>query len=142
MKNEMARYHDGWFDPFFDFFAPVTYSEDRYNRGLQMKTDIKEDEKGYTFEIELPGIEKKDISVSYSDDYLTIKAKAENHLEKEDKKTKFIHRERFSGVSSRSYYVGEVEEKDIVAKYENGVLTLFVPKEAPAVARTHEITIE
>lgn len=140
MKNELSRYGEGIFDPFLDLFAPATYAENKYSKGLQMKTDIKENDDGYTLFVDLPGIEKNNINVSLKDGYLTIEAKAEEHNNPE-KKEKYVHKERFYGVSSRSYYVGDVKENDVKAKYENGVLKLFVPKEKPEEQKEHRIEI-
>ena len=59
-----------------------------------------------------------------------------------DKPKRYIKRER-SVYASRSYYVGEnIREEDIKAKYQNGVLNLFVPKQKPKEITTHKISIE
>lgn len=140
MKNELSRYNEGLFDPFLDLFAPISYQENKYARGLQMRTDIKESDKGYSLFVDLPGIEKNNINVSFKDGYLTIEAKAEEKHD-ENENVKYLHKERFYGVSSRSYYVGEVNEKDIKAKYQDGVLSLYVPKEEPEEKKVHHIEI-
>lgn len=143
MKNEMQNYRNNDYDPFFDFFAPLTYSEKRYERGLQMKTDIKEDDHSYTLEVELPGIDKNDIHVSLNDGYLTIQAKAESKNDaNSNDHTRYIHRERFSGVSTRSYYVGDVDAHAITAKFENGVLKVTLPKEKEEKPAEHLISIQ
>lgn len=130
MKNELMNYNeDSLFDPLFDFFAPANFYEPKYVRGLAMKTDIKEDEKNYVMDVDLPGIDKKDIDISLNNGYLTIKAKANTDTGEKDKKGGFVHRERFSGTASRSYYVGDIDEKAIAATFANGVLTLTFPKE-------------
>lgn len=130
MKNELSRYGENMFDPFLDLFAPIAYQEGKYSRGLQMKTDIKESDKGYSLFVDLPGIDKNNINVSFKDGYLTIEAKAEEKHDEEEN-VKYLHKERFYGASSRSYYIGEVNEKEIKAKYQDGVLKLFIPKEEP-----------
>ena len=59
-----------------------------------------------------------------------------------DHKKPYIRRER-SFFASRSYYVGDkIKEEDIKAKYQNGILNLYVPKEKPKVLTTHKINIE
>ena len=74
----------------------------------------------------LPGFDKKDISVSLKNGYLTVNAAKQ---EKEEDGHKYVRRER-NYSCSRSYYVGEgITEKDVKAKYENGILSLTVPKE-------------
>ena len=89
-----------------------------------MKTDIKEEDGNVVVEIDLPGYEKEDIKVDLEDGYLTVKAE-KNEKKEDDKKGKYIRRERFMGMCSRSYYVGNsVKHEDIKANFKNGILTL------------------
>ena len=64
------------------------------------------------------------------DGYLTIQAATTKNNDQKDEKTgNYIRRERYSGSCSRSFYVGEdITQKDIKAKYENGILVLAIPK--------------
>jgi Molecular chaperone (small heat shock protein) len=142
MKNDIAERGNFFLDLFPEgFMGPSIY--DHYTKGLEMKTDIKDDGANYLMEVELPGIEKKDITVSLKDEYLTIKANVNAESEDKAKKGDFIHRERYTGVATRSYYVGEVDMKSIKARYLNGVLTLTIPKEAEKKAEeAHTISIE
>lgn len=89
-----------------------------------MRTDVIDANNEYHLNIELPGYNKEDISVSYDDGYLTIHAK---HEVKEEKK---VHSEiTYSQEASRSFYVGDIDESLIKAKYEDGILKLNVPKQ-------------
>ena len=110
-----------------------------------MKTDIKEHDDGYELVVDLPGFKKDQVQVELKDGYLTISA--EKGLEKDDneKKGKYLRQERYSGSTSRTFYVGEdVTENDIHGKFENGILTLDIPKkeEKKEVEANHFITIE
>ncbi len=126
------RTNDDWFD-FGDTFDAMDRMMNNYfgNDTLEtthgMKTDVLEDEKSYKLEAELPGFNKEDIHVDMKDGVLTIAAA---HNENKDEKTgKYIRRERRSSSYQRSFRVQEgVTPEDISAKYENGVLTLTVPK--------------
>jgi|LAHS01.1.fsa_nt_gb HSP20 family protein len=143
MKNQILANNDGFlFDPLFDLFAPVDLPEPRGFRSLDMKTDIKEEGNAYAMSIELPGVAKKDIAVSLNDGYLTVTAKVEDQTNEKDKKGNYIHRERFSGTASRSFYVGNIAEKDIKAAFDNGVLTLTFPKEVTKEIPSHKIEIQ
>lgn len=142
MKNDLTEWNGGFLSPLFDFLEPEEYRVPKYARGLNMKTDIKSDEKNYVMEIELPGIKKEDIDISLNNGYLTVKAKAEHQEKEGEGKKNFIHRERFSGVASRSYYVGDVDEKSITASFNNGVLTLSFPKERKVENNEHRISIQ
>ena len=93
-----------------------------------MRTDLKEKDGKYLLEIDVPGYDKEDIKIELHEGYLTISA--EKNEEKEDKHAKYLKRERFSGMCSRSYYVGDnVREEDIKANFKNGILTVEFPKE-------------
>ncbi len=124
MRNFLTRRNQDYgmsiFDAFDDLFKPTFFS----GSSNRMRTDIKETENGYELKIDMPDFDKKDINLSLDNGYLTVEAKKE---EREDN-DKYIHRER-SFSCSRSYYVGSnIVEEDIKAKYENGTLSLSVPK--------------
>ena len=97
-----------------------------------MKTDVRETEKTYELDIDLPGFKKDEIKVQLKDGYLTLSAAKGLDKDEQDKKGNYIRRERYAGTLSRSFYVGDaVSEEDIHAKYEDGILKLSVPKKAP-----------
>lgn len=97
-----------------------------------MKTDIKETEKEFNIRMDLPGFLKEEINAELKDGYLTVKANKNTENTQEDKEGKFILKERYCGGYSRSFYVGEeVSDEDINAKYENGTLTIAIPKKEP-----------
>ena len=113
------------FDLFDDFFDDGFFP--RKDRNL-MKTDIREQKDKFIVDVDLPGFEKENISLSIENGYLNIHAKVEK---KEDKKEdeKYVHRERFMGECSRSFYVGEdIKENDIHAEFKNGILKVEIPK--------------
>ena len=93
-----------------------------------MKTDVRETENAYEVDIDLPGFKKDEISVELKDGYLTIRAAKGLDKDEKDKKGRYIRQERYAGACSRSFYVGDVESKDISAKYEDGILKLTLPK--------------
>ena len=109
-----------------------------------MKTDVKEHETGYEVDIDLPGFKKDELNLDLTDGYLTISASKGLDKDEEDKKGKYIRKERYAGSMSRSFYVGDgITEDDIKAKYENGILKLSIPKkEAMAVEQKKHIAIE
>ncbi|MGN1066261.1 MAG: Hsp20/alpha crystallin family protein [Candidatus Fimimonas sp.] len=119
-------------DAFNSFFRPFYVDDD----ASIMKTDISENEKEYLMDVEMAGFDKSDIALKFENGYLTVSAKKQ---EKEEDK-KYIRRERaFS--CSRSYYLGDVNEKLIKAKYENGILQIVVPKQKPEEVK-HTIIVE
>ena len=114
------------FDLFNDFFG----GDDFFTRreSAIMKTDIKEKKDSYVIDIDLPGYEKENISLDLKDGYLNVSAKVEKE-EHNDDNEKFVHKERFYGHCSRSFYVGEqITENDVKAEFKNGILKITVPK--------------
>lgn len=129
---------------FNDFFEDPFKSLD-YNTSGLMTTDVKDTKDGYEMTMNLPGVKKEDIQAELKDGYLTINAVSNSNKDEKDKDGKYIRKERYSGSCSRSFYVGEaVTQDDVKAKFENGVLTLEVPKkeEAPKVEEKKYISIE
>ena len=117
------------FDLFDEMFKDPFFSGMDSKNGM-MKTDIKEQDGAYLMDIDLPGFQKEDINAELHDGYMTITAQKNESNDRKDEDGNYIHRERYSGSCSRTFYVGEgVTEEDINAKFENGILTMYVPKE-------------
>ena len=134
---------------FDDFFGDM-FDDPFFNRGYVpqtqlMKTDIREKDGQYLLEIEVPGYTREDVKAELKDGYLTISASSNSNKDEKDEEGRYIRRERYSGSCSRSFYVGDaVTEADIKAKFENGTLTMMIPKKEvqPAVENKKYIAIE
>ena len=128
-------------DPFFrEFFDLDPYYENKSHN--LMKTDIKENNDSYDLAIDLPGIKKEDVKMSYDNGYLTVNV---THEENKDEKGKdnYIKKERFYGNYSRSYYFGDdVDKNSISAKLENGTLEVSVKKAKAQPDETKYISIQ
>lgn len=109
-----------------------------------MKTDVRETENSYELDVDLPGFKKDEVKVELKDGYLTVSAAKGLDKDEQDKKGRYIRQERYAGTMSRSFYVGEgVKPEDLHAKYEDGILQVTVPKEAPkAIPASTYIAIE
>ena len=117
------------FDDMFDDMFTSPFFANRSD--MAMKTDITEKDGSYMLDMELPGCKKEDIHLELKDGYLNIQASRTENKDEKDNNGKYVHRERYTGQCSRSFYVGkELEHEDIHAKYDNGVLTVTFPKEA------------
>ena len=135
-------FDDDWMDfPFDRDFWGRTNNKTTKNL---MKTDIREHDAGYELDIDLPGFKKDEIKVELENGYLTISATKGADNDEQDKKGKYIRRERYAGTMQRSFYVGDdVTQEDIKAKFENGILRLSIPKkDAKAVETKKTIAIE
>ena len=125
-------FDDLFTDP-FDMLMPVRGNDPLYGKHARnlMKTDVRELPDTYEVDVDLPGFEKDEITVDLKNGYLTIGASKGLDKDQSDQNGKYLRRERYAGVCSRSFYVGEnVRPEDISAKYEDGILRLSVPKAA------------
>ena len=117
-----------------DLFPRKVYLDDIFDDFLStkkeqnMKCDIYEENNNYHIEVDIPGFDKKDISVEVKDGYLTISAVKNNEVEDKDNKRNYIRRERVYGKYERSFYVGDLDEDKINAEFSNGMLKIVVPK--------------
>ncbi len=121
---------DDWFDfPSFPEFRNVDRKLYGRHAAHEMKTDVREHEDHYEVDVDLPGFKKDEIRLELENGTLTVHAAKDLEKEQKDKAGKIIRQERFSGAMQRSFYVGEaLTEEDIGAKFENGVLSLNIPK--------------
>ena len=111
----------------FDELAETAFSANTL-RGM-MNTDIKESDQGYELDIDLPGIHKEQLAAELKDGYLCISATVEQTSNENVQNERYLRRERFLGSCRRSFYVGErVKQEDIRARFEDGILRLFIPK--------------
>ena len=120
---ERFNFNNNLFD---DFFTDPVFNMTTTNR---MSTDIKEKDNGYELAMEVPGFDKEDLKLDLEDGYLTVSAEHNKTNEEKDNEGHIIRQERYYGSAKRSFYVGDaVKKEDIQAKYDKGVLNVFVPK--------------
>jgi len=122
-------------DNFFndEFFSRTGFASDTF------KIDVAQNEKEYLVEADLPGVKKEEISIDMRDGTLTVFVTREEN--KEDKSKNYIHKERSYCSMSRSIYLHDAEEENIKAKFENGTLSILVPKSEKKASRRN-IVIE
>ena len=110
----------------------------------EMLTDVREHDNHYEVIIDLPGFKKDEITIELKEGNLTVTAAKGMDKDEKDKEGTLIRQERYSGMMQRSFYVGEnVKHEEIKAKFENGVLTLEIPKEeTPKLPEKKTIMIE
>lgn len=128
------------FDELFNEFNDL----ESFNSNQLMKTDVVEKDGQFLVDIDLPGFNKEDIHLALNDGYLTINASHQSNNDKKDDDGKIIRNERYYGSCSRSFYVGDqIKTEDVKAKFENGVLSLIVPKqEVEKIENNNVISIE
>ena len=122
---------DDWMDDFswMRDFGNVDRKLYGKHAGREMLTDVRDHEDHYEVEIDLPGFKKDQIQVELHDGTLTITAQKGLEQNEKNSEGKYVRQERYSGMMSRSFYVGEnMTEEDIKAKFEDGVLKLNIPK--------------
>ena len=128
------------YNPFRDF-EEMSRSFWDNNNVSAFRTDITEKDGQYILEADLPGFKKEDISVDIDKDCLTITAEHKSE-EKEENADIYIRRERFYGSYTRSFNVKGIDTEAITAAYNDGVLTLTMPKKEPEVPAARRLEIK
>jgi HSP20 family protein len=134
MMNDIKKNEEGLslFDSFQSLFT------DAFKR--EMKTDITETKDAYELSIEVPGIKKEDLEISFTDDTLTIHAKKNDKTKEENKS--YIAKERSTLDMERSYYLENADEENITARMDNGILYVNVLKKKDIANPKKVINIE
>jgi HSP20 family protein len=133
------------FDDFFRDVAPGFYVKPLHGDPLpspsQIRVDVKETDGNYTVQAEVPGVSKEDIHVSIDGNVVTVRAEVKQQ-DSSGKDEKVLRSERYFGAVSRSFQLPvDIDQTQAKAKYDNGVLTLTLPKkQASGGAQT--LTIE
>ncbi|MFN2145966.1 MAG: Hsp20/alpha crystallin family protein [Anaerolineales bacterium] len=135
MQDEMDR----MFDTFFE--RPSGLRTLERTEGFWPSMDVYETEKEITIQTELPGIDEKDINLSLNQNVLTISGKKES--EEVEKGKSYYRRERSYGQFQRSIELPEgVDEDQIDAVYEKGILKIVVNKPQESVSISKRIKIK
>ena len=132
--RDMEAFERNFFSNPFGFFDSRALSE--------FKTDITDNGKEDVLEADLPGFKKEDIGLDIDGDVLTVRAERHSEHEDTDKKDKYIRCERSYGLYSRQFDVSEIDTENIKAKYDNGVLTLTLPKKETVSSSPRHVEIE
>lgn len=130
MNSLMTR--GSLFDDFFRDVAPGFYVRPLHGDALptpaQIKVDVKENDKSYTVQAEVPGVAKEDIHVSIDGSVVTLRAEVKQQ-DSQTKDDKVLRTERYYGSVARSFQLPQdIDQANAKARYDSGVLTLSLPK--------------
>ena len=135
MYNLESKKNDNYlslFDEFNDFFGDVL--------GKDMKTNIMENDDSYQVTSEIPGVSKENIKIDVADNTLTIRVNKKK--ENKDEKKNYLVKEISESSLSRSFYLDDMDENNVTAKMDNGILSIRVGKLKEVKPTTKQITIE
>ncbi len=118
------------------FRSSLGFNNQEFN---YLRTDIYEQDGVYYLKVEVPGIEKENISVDYENGYLTISVTQENTYEET---SEYIRKERIMSEKERTFYVGDIKEDSIKASCTNGILTITLNKNDEKKETRKQIVIE
>lgn len=139
-KNGISR-KDDWFgiDRFFDEFFRDPFFARVSSWTSPIRADVKETDKEFIIEAEIPGVKKEDIIIDLNNDVLTLGVDVKE--ERDESEDGYIYKERRSGSFRRSFSVPDIRNEDVKASYKDGLLTVILPKAEPG-KRTRRIAIE
>ena len=132
MANQITRGTSNLLEELFRDVAPGFFVRPLHGDPLptasQIRLDVSESAAAYTVHAEIPGVVKEDIQVSIDGAVVTLAAEIKQH-DSETKDNKVLRSERYYGSVSRSFQLPvEIDQANAKAKYDNGVLTLTLPK--------------
>lgn len=131
LENKKDNYF-GLFDEFNNLFSDAL--------GKDMKTNILEEDDKYVVTSEVPGVDKKNIKIDVSDNTLVININKKS--DKKEAKTNYLVKEISESNVSRSFYLDDMDENNVTAKMDNGILTITVLKNKEIKSGTKKIMIE
>ncbi len=117
-----------WDDRFFNSFFDMG---DMFGTSA-FRVDVRDSKDAYELSAELPGVKQEDIELTVDDGRLTIAANMNS--EQKEERDHYVYSERRTGRFQRSFDLAGIKEDAVTAKYEDGVLKLTLPKEAPEAA--------
>ena len=139
--NDIATRNDLFdFESIFDNFFNDSFTPAFFTAAHPIKADIRETEKEYVMEADMPGVRKEDIKLELRDGVLTVGM--EHNENTDEKRDNYIRKERRYGSYYRSFSLDGVNQEGVTAKYNDGVLTVNLPKSAEAKPKTHRIDIQ
>ncbi|MCP5266995.1 MAG: Hsp20/alpha crystallin family protein [Burkholderiaceae bacterium] len=122
--------YDPFSEVFPELFRSVLQPSVRTNgdKPMEIRVDVKEAAKAYTVEAEIPGVAKDDIHVQIDGNRVAISAEVKRNEEKKEGE-RVLRSERYYGAVSRVFSLAsEIDEAQANARFDNGVLTLTLPK--------------
>lgn len=135
--NEIARFEPfrGFDDLLRDFSLKPALRELQAEPRIRM--EVTESDNAYTVKAEIPGVKKEDIKVDIDKNQVTISAESRRESEQKEG-ANVVHTERYYGQQFRSFTLAhDVDEEKTVAKYQDGVLELNLPKRASSGGGKH-----
>jgi len=147
-SNPIVSFQDEMNQLFNNFFGEVSLPKWMHHEqnllAVSPAIDVVENEKEFKITAEIPGIDVKDVHITASDGYLTIKGeKKEEKEEKKEEHKGYYRRERSYGSFQRVVALPDTSDTDKVeATYKNGLLNLTIPKKAGAKSKERKIEIK
>ena len=128
--------------PFERVFFPFAKNDAFFRTDEDFRVDVQEEKDAYRLTADLPGFAKENIHLDLKGDVLTLSAERHSEWEDSEKKENYLRCERSFGQYSRSFDVSGVDTEGIEAAYENGVLSVKLPKKAPRQSANRRIELQ
>ena len=145
-KREFLTPFDEIFNSFMGDMFPTFHQEfgqDFFVQGSYPKCNVVNFDDRVEIEAAIPGLSKEDVAVEIADGVLTIKAESNQRVDVED--SQYVKREVKRSAFARSFRLGEnLDESSVTGAFENGILTLTLPKVQPTQTEpvVHRIKIQ
>lgn len=134
--SSFRREMDRVFDDFFTGRAPTRFVE-----GVDVRFDVSETENEIKVMAELPGVDEKDVDVTLTEDLLTIRGEKKRQEERKDENYHMVERS-YGGFARSIRLPFGVDQDKVAASFNNGVLTVTLPKPPEVQRQARKIEIK
>jgi HSP20 family protein len=146
IMSKLSLFEPSFIEPvesmFRNFWSPRLLDKDIF-AGVNVPLDVVEEKNVYKVRADLPGVKKENINVRIDGNIVQIDAETQDSKEFRENGGKVLRSERHYGAISRSFSLADdVDESKATAKYNDGVLSLELPKKAASTSSTHRIAIQ
>ncbi|MQS76659.1 Hsp20/alpha crystallin family protein [Companilactobacillus halodurans] len=138
-RNNLMR---NWFNNDSWMNGVPSIFDNNFPEDSNLKTDIKETDKDYEVHVDMPAFDKKNIDINYENDVLTVSGHRDSFNNHNDKNGDMIMSERSSGRFMRQYHLPAVDQENIQASYDKGVLQITLPKLEDKKDSGHHVDID
>ena len=135
--TRMDRFDDLFPEMFRRLARPLRLTDDAPG---EIRLDVSEDDKAYQVRAEIPGAKKEDIQISVDRNFVSIAGEVRTESEEKSPAGRVLVKETYVGRMSRGFSLAhEIDSEGVVAKLEDGILKLTLPKREGGGSRTIKV---
>ena len=141
LDDPFSRFHDEIDRVFGDFFTPRAASESKQTRSFWPALNLEEDQKAVHITLEVPGMEEKDIDITFEDDRIVIQGEKRFERSSDSDAPRRYYESNYGAFTRVVPLQSEIDDDNASAKLKDGVLRITLPKAEPSKSATKKISV-